>query len=470
MDLEKLKIDRDSAPARGRRKSTSGWTKLVVLVVVLGLFGLLFRRQIEGYVLRWTTPLVKVERVVEHNAATMAAASGTSANGYIVARTRAALSADTPGRIVEMNVEEGSVVKKGQVVARLYSDEYAASLEQAKAEVDVAKAVRSRAEADVVTAQKSLATVKSEVAATLADVSQYEANSKLAQISLDRAKGLLESKVDTIDRVDRAQKDFEESKARIAWAKARHEAALQSVTESEARIEAARSAVAEAIARVTSAESARTLAQATLEKTQVKAPFDGIVVLKDAEVGEVVSPNSQGGSSARGSVVTMVDFATLEVQVDLQETSLNAAREGVPVNVYLDAWPDRRYSGRVRRVWPTANRQKATVEVRVTIEDPDEKLRPEMGARVVFKGENEPTSPSTTAEPALLVQRAAIVRVDNVDSVFVVERDIARLRRVTLGGERSNRVVVKSGLAAGDQVIENPPTSLRDGDRVRTGD
>jgi RND family efflux transporter MFP subunit len=468
LELDQLKIDRGPEASRSRRRGMSGWTKLLIVVVVLGALAVLFRARLQDLLASATTPAVKVERVVLRNAAAAAAASGTSANGYIVARTRAALSADTPGRIVEMNVEEGSVVKKGDVVARLYSDEYSAGLKQAGAEVTVALAAKSRAEADVVTSQKSMASLKAEVVVADADIAQFEANLKLARSSLDRAKSLLEGQVDTVDRVDRAQKDFDEATSRVSWARARREAAAQSVIEGEARVNAAVSAVKEAEARVSAAEAARDLAQATLDKTAVRAPFDGIIVLKDAEVGEVVSPNSQGGSNARGSVVTMVDFASLEVQVDLQETSLGAAKEGAAVSVYLDAWPDRRYKGRVRRVWPTANRQKATVEVRVAIEDPDDKLRPELGARVVFTAP-EPSNGAAAApeEPSLLIGRGAIVRVDGADGVFVLERDVVRWRRVTLGPERSGRVVVKSGLEAGEQIVSEPPVSLDDGDRVR---
>jgi RND family efflux transporter MFP subunit len=468
LELDQLKIDRDPIANGPRRKRMGGWTKFLIVAVVVGAIVTLFRAPLRDFLARMSTPAVKVERVVQRNAATAAAASGTSANGYIVARTRAALSADTPGRIVEMNVEEGSVVKKGDVVARLYSDEYAAGLKQTQAEVAVAQAAKARAEADVVTVQKGMAALKSEVVVTEADIVQFEAALKLARQSLDRANSLLAGQVDTVDRVDRAQKDLDEATSRVAWARARREAAAEAVIEGEARVNAAQSAVKEADARITAALAARDLAQATLDKTAVRAPFDGIVVLKDAEVGEVVSPNSQGGSNARGSVVTMVDFASLEVQVDLQETSLSAAREGAAVSVYLDAWPDRRYTGRVRRVWPTANRQKATVEVRVAIEDPDEKLRPELGARVVFSSPSA-TSAATAApeEAALVVARSAVVRVEGADGVFVLERDVARFRRVTLGPERAGRVVVKTGIAAGEQVIDDPPTSLDDGDRVR---
>jgi RND family efflux transporter MFP subunit len=468
LELEQLKIDRDAGGPRRRKRRWSRWITPLVIVGVIAFVAFLFRARIKSALDDVTLPQVKVERVVERNAAAAAVATGTSANGYIVARTRAALSADTPGRVVEMNVEEGSAVKKGDIVARLYSDEYAANLARAVADVTVAEAGKARAEADVVTADKSLAALHSNISAVEADVAQNESALKLAQISLERSKSLFENKVDTMDRVDRSQNDLDEAIARLTGSKARLEAARQAVVQGEAELAAARTAVTESQARIVSAKAARDLAQATLDKTQVRAPFDGIVVLKDAEVGEVVSPNSQGGSNARGSIVTMVDFATLEVQVDLQETSLASAREGAPVSIYVDAWPDQRYPGHVRRVWPTANRQKATVEVRVTFDSPDSKLRPEMGARVVFGSPSASAADKAAAEePALLVQKSAVVRIDGKDGVFVLERDVARFRPVTLGAERSGRVVVSTGIKDGEEVVDDPPHTLSDGDRVR---
>jgi RND family efflux transporter MFP subunit len=199
----------------------------------------------------------------------------------------------------------------------------------------------------------------------------------------------------------------------------------------------------------------------------VRAPFDGVVVLKDAEVGEVVSPNSQGGNS-RGSVATMVDWDSLEVQIELQETSLAAAKVGEPANIYIDAYPNRVYSGSVKRIWPTANRQKATVEVRVGFDSPDEMLRPEMGARVVFGAAAKPVSdPVEKVEPVILISRSAVVKLDGVAGVFVLERDVARFVPLELGDERSGRVVVKTGLSGDETIVVDPPTDLVSGERVR---
>jgi RND family efflux transporter MFP subunit len=249
------------------------------------------------------------------------------------------------------------------------------------------------------------------------------------------------------------------------------ETARKGVATGEGRLASAQSSVKEEEARVASAQATRDLAQATLDKTEVRAPFDGIVVLKDAEVGEVVSPNVQGGSNARGSVVTMVDFASLEVQAEVPETNLPGVKLGAPARIYLDAYPEKAYPGRVDRIWPTANRSKATVEVRVVFEERDDRLRPEMGVRVVFVEDEGPEKRvSTTAEATIVVPQEAIVRVDGTDRVFVLERDVVRLREVALGAEQSGRRVVTSGLTEGEIVVLGPPATLADGQRVRVQD
>ena len=162
------------------------------------------------------------------------------------------------------------------------------------------------------------------------------------------------------------------------------------------------------------------------------------------------------------------DFSTLEVQVEVPETNLAAVHEGATARIFLDAYPEHAYEGSVLRIWPTANRQKATVEVRVGFTDPDERLRPEMGARVVFLGEDVQPVPSDGASaPVILIPRSAVVAIDGQDHVFVLERDLARARPVVLGEERSGRVVVREGLREGERIVDAPPARLEDGDRVR---
>jgi RND family efflux transporter MFP subunit len=458
--LDELRIERGASarPARRRRRP---WVKWAALVLVLATGSLLFRQQIAALGL----PAVKVERVVARDAAAVAAATGASANGYIVARTRAALSADTPGRIVELNVAEGSVVKKGDVVARLFADEYAAALRRAEADFVLAQRSEERARAEVESSRRELETLRANVAAVQADLDQRKASLQLAQLSFDRAKRLLEAGVDTADRRDRAERDLLDAQAGVQAGSARVEAAQKALAHGEARLLAVEAGVPEAAARVVSAAAARDLAAATLDKTAVRAPFDGVVVLKDAEVGEVVSPNSQGGSNARGSVVTMVDFATLEVQAEVPETSISTVHVGGVASIYLDAFPTKPYAGRVDRVWPTANRTKATNEVRVVFLERDERLRPEMGVRVVFGGGAQGTE--KPAEANVLVPVECVVRAVGRPGVFVVERDVLRWQTVTTGAERAGKVAVLSGLSGGEEIVVAPGSELTDGARVR---
>jgi HlyD family secretion protein len=463
MELSELKIDRESGARRARSKRIPAWAKWAIIVVILALLGVVFRPQLTNALEQFTLPSVVTERVVERTPAAVAAATGTSSNGYIVAKTRAALSADTAGRIVEMNVEEGSVVKRGDVVARLYSDEYAAALRQAEADLSAARAAKLRAEAESVSAQRDLETLRTNVAPVEAELGRDEAALRFGKIALQRATELVEKGADTQDRLDQAQRDLDDATARVKAATARIESTRSAIAQGEAALTVARARVSEAEAQIQVAQAARDLAQATLDKTAVRAPFDGIVVLKDAEVGEVVSPNSQGGSNARGSVVTMVDFASLEVQAEVPETAIANAKVGGAARIYLDAYPEKPYVGRVDRIWPTANRTKATIEVRVAFVDRDDRLRPEMGVRVVFIDAAKPAGD----DPKMLVSASAVVRLDGQAKVFVVEADQVRLRNVDVGSERAGKIAVLAGLSNGELVVTKPDPMLKDGDRVR---
>jgi multidrug efflux pump subunit AcrA (membrane-fusion protein) len=273
------------------------------------------------------------------------------------------------------------------------------------------------------------------------------------------------------------------AEASVDQAAALVNAAEKTAEAGRARARIAAADVLVAAAQRDAAKASRDQAAATLKKTEVRAPFAGIVVLKDAEVGEVVSPNVQGGSNARGSVATMVDFASLEVQCDVPETSLAAVDPTGRATIFLDAWPQSPYPGQVSRIWPTANRTKATIEVRVRFDRPDERLRPEMGVRVVFAPPGElsgpkhgdaagPAGPAAEPEgpppiPPIIVPIEARVRVDGKLGVFVVERDAARFVAARFGDAKSGQVAVEEGLEGGEQVIVDAPSPLDDGDRVQ---
>jgi RND family efflux transporter MFP subunit len=246
---------------------------------------------------------------------------------------------------------------------------------------------------------------------------------------------------------DRIRADLLTARAQAEWAQidyARKAPLISAGAVSQADVDQARVEHDRTASHVASLEAALAEIEVQINKSSVYAPFDGVITAKNAEEGEVVSSISAGANS-RGSVATLVDFETLEVQIELAQTSLKAAREGAPVLIYLDAFPDKGYRGRVRQIWPTADRQKATVELRAEFLERDEHILPEMGVRVVFTGD----------------EQAAAAAVFVLDGEHVARRDI----QVDPPERGSARVT--SGLQGGETVVLDPPASLRDGQAVR---
>jgi len=471
LDLEPLRIDRSSQPPR---RGGGGGLPVLRLALVAGLILLswLFREPLMRVADRLRLPEVRVVLVRKSSARASAAATGTAANGYIVAEKRAALSADTPGRIVEMLVTEGSRVKAGQVVARLYADEFEASLRRSEADLEAARVTVGRREVELEVARADLLRAKDRRTTAEANIEEARASLRLAEQMVERSEKLSTDNVQSIQMLDSDVAERDQALAREKATIAALSVAGREIQRAELQVRVAENAVEEARAAIVVRASERDLARATLDKMEVRAPFDGIVVLKDAEVGEVVSPNSQGAQS-RGSVCTIVDPATLEVQVDMPETSLSAVVVGAPARIFLDAFPDKPYRGRVKRIWPTANRQKATVEVRIGFEASDEDLRPDLGARVVFGAgleedeTEEPREPRETGQRRILVPEECVVRLQGRSGVFVLERDVVTWRELGIGESQGGRVLVLSGLEGGERIVFAPPPSLEDGDRVR---
>ena len=381
-DLNRLRIDRTPAA-----KSSRGPFMLILLVLVSYIGWKEWPAVTED-----SQTQVETARVQRRGGAK--ARTGTAANGYIVARRRAALSTDIPGRLVELNVEEGSRVDQGDVVARLDTREL--------------EAYRDRLQAEVRAAQ---------------------ANEKQARLSLERQQQLSESEDVPASALDSAEATYEVAVARV---------------------QSLQASLAEILVR--------------LDKSTVYAPFSGVIVQKNAEVGEVVVA-SGGGANARGSVATLVDFDTLEVQIELSQTALEAARVGAPVLIYLDAYPEEGYRGQVRQVWPTASRAKATVELRAEFLERDERLLPELGVRVVFVSEEE----SNPTPPMVLLPKSALLPGEG-NRVFVIVNGLAEERSLTLRDDFDNDLIeVGAGLIGGETVINNPPADLQNGDPVQIG-
>lgn len=381
-DLSSLRIDR-SAPTPRR----SPWPVLLGVLVLAAVAFFAWTR------MRGDAIAVQVASVSATGGGS-ATSEGISANGYVVARTKASVSSKILGRLAWIGVSEGSRLKQSEVIARLEDSDYTAAAAAARARV-------------------------------------AEAEAALAQ-----------------------------AKRAFARAQALHRDNLIASREQED----AQTAVEMGTAQLASARAQAELAQANLENTRVRAPFSGTVLRKDAEVGEIVAPSSAGGGLTRTAIVTMADLSTLEVEVDVNEAYIAQVRNGQPARITLDAYPDTSFSGRVRQVVPTADRQKATVLVKVSILDRDPRILPEMGAKVVFlaSGANLAAAPRRVYAP-----KAAIVASDAGAKVWVVENGAVRAQTVDLGPEKGEQVEVRQGLSGGESLVLAPPAKLTDGTKVK---
>jgi RND family efflux transporter MFP subunit len=354
------------------------------------------------------------ERAPEVEVATVRADKGgraalLNASGYVTPRQRATIAAKITARVNEIYVDEGMQVEPGQVLARLDDSDARARLHSAMAERD----------------------------ATAATVGDLRVNLDNAERELKRVEELWERKLVAEQNRDQAKMLVDSLKARIVLAR-------EQVGAGEARVK---------------------VAQQDLDNCTVRAPFGGIVVSKDAQRGEMVSPVSAGGGFTRTGIATIVDMASLEIEVDVNESYIARVKTGQPVSAVLDAYPDWQIPAKVRTVIPTADRQKATVKVRATFERLDQRILPDMGVKVTFLGEER----SVSAEGAgrVLVSRAALVDEGGTTAVFVHRDGRVERRAVRLGQVRGNDHEVVAGLSDGDQVVTTGAKQLRDGQSVR---
>lgn len=470
-DLSRLRIDRSGDARRGRGG------KLPWLLALAALGTLAWAYASGRLVLdRSGGPVRVATAVVVAPHATVPAVGEVTGNGYVIARKRAALSTVLSGRLVEVNVEEGTTVKKDAVVARIQHDDLDAALVAAKKDQGVAAARKAEAEAAHAAAVVDLARLEKDVRVLEDLEASARAEAERAASDAERNRDLFARRI--IDEARWRTIDAARTAAAAALAAATSRVEAGRASEASWRGEIARRAAAVAIvqAEVERADNAVRLAEIQVEKTYVRAPFDGLVVHKDAEVGEVVAATGAGGNS-RGSVATIVDLETLEVQVELSETRLGTIEAGDAARITLDAAPQRAYRGRVRQVWPTADRQKATVELRIAFVERPDVVKPEMGARVAFLGKPrqaepaggapEASAPRRAKVPARAVVKRAAGPEGPAGVVFVVAQGRARRVEVRLGEEAAGLVEVVAGLVGGETVVLDPPGDLPDGAAVR---
>lgn len=333
-----------------------------------------------------------------------------TANGYVEARHQASVAARTTGRLASVLVEEGDPVDSNQVVARLIDEDQVAAVRQAEANLALARA----------------------------RVEQAKANEIEAERRHNRRKELL------------AQKTISDEEAQGA------ETALASAR--------AEKTAAEATVRV--AQAALESARLELDKTRVTAPFAGVVLRKDAEVGEIVGPIMTSNTARAGAVVTIADMKTLEVGVDINESYIARLSVGMPADVVLDAHPEVHFPAEVRAIFPSADRDKATVPVRIRFLLDDPRIRPDLGAKVSFLKER-PTAEILTIKKTLRVPASAIRQKNGESTVWVVREGKVEPVVVTTGERSADEIEVLTGLNDGDQVVADGAARLSKGKRVK---
>ena len=430
-DLSALRIHHDeddegSGTRRGLRVVLLG----TVLILVAG--ALLVGYRMWGTA---TTPEVEVARVLVESGS--AGLEILTATGYVVADRRAAVSPKISGRLEYLGVDTGARVKPGQIIARLEHHDLDAQLSDSRSNLANYQALIAQAEAELEQARANLA--------------QAQANKQKSGFNLARHTKLLQDGVT-------AKSDFDTATAQASVDEGQVRAA-------EAQIKAIQAKIASATSQVRSGEARVRLIEAQIEYTNIRSPFEGLVISKDAEVGETVAPATFGGTNTRGSVFTIVDPNTLEVEADINESSIGKMTPGLQAEITLDALPGEKLSGEVRKIVPTADRQKATVKVKVRFNEIDPRILPDMNAKVTFIQKQEAGAKSEASR--VTVPKSAIQQRDGKSTVLIVSDGRAVSQTVTVGGEFGDRVEIKQGLAGGETVIVRGTENLTDGSRVK---
>jgi len=369
-----------------------------------------------------------------------------NATGYIVAHHEIEVASKVVGRVLWIGVEKGDHVKAQQPLVRLEDDEYQAQLEQAKGNLVNLQARLLEAEHG---------SRPEEIAVTKANLDQAKANLVDSKVTLTRTKELVAQGVLSRQQLDDAQFKYNDAVARVASLDKTFELARLGPRQEE--IDSLRGQVEQAKGMVA-------YAQNELDNTVIRAPVDGTILERAVEKGEFVTNGFVGDKGAKGYVVTLADLNDLQVELDINQNDFAKLQMGQKGIVTTDAYPDRKYDGVIAEMSPEADRQKATVQVKVKILHPDSYLRPEMNASVSFLSDERKTSAgSSSLKPQIFVPATAVRN----DSVFVVLGNKAVRRAVKTGSTGSRGLEIKEGLIGGEDLVVNPPASLKDGDRVR---
>jgi RND family efflux transporter MFP subunit len=408
--LEQLRIDRSEPPApRGKARRVLLWTGAALAVLAVLLWW-------------WLRPVA----IPVHIAVARAAAAGLSgavpagssildASGYVVARRQATVASKITGKLVELDIEEGDHVGAGQVIARLDDSNARASVNQSAAQLDYAKSALVETQINIANAQR-----------------EY-----------DRQYSQLEKHFVSQAAVDNARTALDGLKAQLATQKSNISVAARNLE----------------------------VAQRNLDDTVVRSPFAGVVTVKAAQPGEIVSPMSAGGGFTRTGIGTIVDMDSLEVQVDVNENFIHKVLPGQAASAKLNAYPDWPIPAHVIAVIPTADRSKGTVTVRIALDMKDPRILPEMGVRVAFMDTGATAGPNGSAagvpaQGAVQLPASAVQASGATGTVFVVHDNTLERRAVRIGTSAGDQLDVLSGLAAGERVAIGDFAKLRDGAKI----
>ncbi len=443
-ELKKLRIRRDEIANEGPAPWARRWILGGVILFVLAGAGAFTWQQLNAAI------PVEVVRV------SAAANSGggpvgdvvLNATGYIVAAHKIEVASKVIGRVAWIGVEKGDRVRKGDVLVRLEDEEYRAQLQQAQGAL--------------LNLQARLAELENgsrpeEVAAALANVQQAKAELENARITLERTRQLHKEGVFPKSQLDDAEAQYRSREARVNSLQKTYE--LVRIGPRKEMIDAMRG-------QIEQAKGAVAFATTQLENTVIRAPVTGTILQRNVEQGEFVTTGFVGDRGAKGYVVSLADLNDLEVELDISQSDFNKlSGPDQKANVTVDAYPDRKWDGSIYQIAPEADRQKATVQVKVKILNPDEYLRPEMNASVAFLSPAKRGKTTTQSAPTLYVPPAAV----RDGKVFVALNGRAVARTVRTGSTSAQGLRVEEGLIGGEDVILNPPATLTDGARIAVG-
>jgi len=438
-ELEALQIDRSKKSTPEPPRWATRWIiGGVLLFLALGVARF-------AYTKLTASTEVDVTRVHAESSAAAGPGIVLNATGYIIAAHRIEVASKVVGRVAWIGVEKADRVKAGQVLVRLEDDEYRAQVAQARGQM--------------LNLQAKLAELEhgsrpEEIAVARANVNQAKADLENAQVTLNRTKTLVSQGVMSKQVLDDAQAKYDSALAHVNSLQKTLD--LSVLGPRQEQVDSMRG-------QVEQAKGSLAYAETQLDNTVIRAPVTGTVLERAVEKGEFLTTMFVGDKGAKGYVVALADLNDLEVELDISQNDfarLGPKQKGV---VTTDAYPDRKYDGIIYEISPEANRQKATVQVKVKVLNPDEYLRPEMNASVAFVSDEKQAAAGTTAKPVVMIPASALR--DN--GVFVIFDGKAVRRPVKTGSTNSKGVRIEDGLIGGEDLILNPPADLKNGDRVR---